>query len=351
VSPDGTQLLFMSNRDGPDDQFYIKNLGDDSPPIKISEMAGIQAVREKCWSPDGTAIIFTSNLNGKDQAYRMNVEPFKPRELLSDKNADLENPRESPDGSKMLFQARLDDHRIELRTMEISSGISKTIFKTEDPLSATFSLSADWSSNGSKIVFDDRVNDNIDIYEMNADGTDVERLTDDPTPDLSPVFSADDKSIFFSRDFYGTPRIFRLDISNRQVEQVMTKGGYEMSPAVTPDGRSLFFSADRQDGRLHGLDILAIDLYKPESERSVVSRPMHESDERISPDGKRNVFEARSDSNSEIYIANTDGSDVVRLTRNPKKDLSPTFSPDGREVIFCSDRDGRFAIYEIDLSF
>ena len=131
----------------------------------------------------------------------------------------------------------------------------------------------------------------------------------------------------------------------------MSKGGYEMSPEVTPDGRSLLFSADRQDGHQRGLDIDSIDLDKPDYERSIISRSGHESEVRISPDGKRIAFTAQSDSNPEVYVANSDGSDVVRLTRNAKKDMSPTFSSDGRSVIFCSDRDGRFAIYEIDLSF
>jgi Tol biopolymer transport system component len=251
----------------------------------------------------------------------------------------------------MLVQARFDDHRIELRTVDLATKNTKTIFKSTEPLPVTFNLSADWSPDGAKIIFDDRVEDNIDIYQVNSDGSGLARLTDDPAPDLSPVFSADGKSIFFARDFYGTPRLFRFYLDGGQTERVMSKGGYEMSPEVTPDGRSLLFSADRQDGRQRGLDIDSIGLDKRDDERSIISRPGHESEVRVSPDGKRIVFTAQSDSNPEVYVANADGSDVVRLTRNPKKDVSPTFWADGRSVIFCSDRGGRFAIYEIDLSF
>ena len=351
ISPDGTQVLFMSNRDGPDDQLYIKNLGDDSPPVKITDMAGIEGTRERCWSPDGTQIIFTSSTNGKEQVFRINAEAYKAEKLLADSDADLEFPRVSPDGSHLVYQARRDDHRIELRNTDLLTKTTKTIFTSSEALPATFILSANWSPDGTKIVFDDRADDNIDIYEMNADGTGVSRLTDDPEPDLGPVFSPNGKSIYFARDFYGKPRVFVLDLDNRKSEAVMSKGGYEMSPAVTPDGKGLLFSADRQDGHQRGLDILQIELDKPDLEATLVSRIMHESQVNISPDGKRMVFEAQSDSNPEVYIANLDGSDVVRLTRDPKKDLFPTFSLDGHSVIFCSDRDGRFAIYELAVPF
>jgi Tol biopolymer transport system component len=46
---------------------------------------------------------------------------------------------------------------------------------------------------------------------------------------------------------------------------------------------------------------------------------------------------------------NADGSGVLRLTRDPGKDVFPHWSPDGKKLIFTSDRTGKYAIYEIDL--
>ena len=98
-----------------------------------------------------------------------------------------------------------------------------------------------------------------------------------------------------------------------------------------------------------GLDIYAIELSQPDVEHFVISRPMHEASVVYSPDGGRIAFVARSDDNAEIYVANADGSGLLRITRNKANDGSPTFSADGKTLIFSSDRDGKFAIYQVDI--
>ena len=64
-----------------------------------------------------------------------------------------------------------------------------------------------------------------------------------------------------------------------------------------------------------------------------------------SPDGRRIVFESNRDGNYEIYVMNADGSGVTRLTDNDDEDYSPDWSPDGRRIAFESDRDGNYEIY------
>ena len=49
-------------------------------------------------------------------------------------------------------------------------------------------------------------------------------------------------------------------------------------------------------------------------------------------------------------MMNTDGSAAQRLTANPADDLNPVFSPDGAKVLFHSNRDGNYDIFQIDLS-
>jgi TolB protein len=55
-----------------------------------------------------------------------------------------------------------------------------------------------------------------------------------------------------------------------------------------------------------------------------------------SPDGKRIVFTSNRDRQAEIYVMNADGSGQRRLTRKPGDDFSPRFSPDGREIAFTA---------------
>ena len=69
-----------------------------------------------------------------------------------------------------------------------------------------------------------------------------------------------------------------------------------------------------------------------------------------SPDGKRIVFVSQRDGHfrsrfgitSEIYVIDADGMNEQRLTENPQNDWFPSWSPDGKRIVFSSQRDGHF---------
>ena len=64
-----------------------------------------------------------------------------------------------------------------------------------------------------------------------------------------------------------------------------------------------------------------------------------------SPDGTQIAFESDRDGNNEIYVMAADGSQPTNLTRNDARDGSPAWSPDGTQIAFYSDRDGNGEIY------
>ena len=66
-----------------------------------------------------------------------------------------------------------------------------------------------------------------------------------------------------------------------------------------------------------------------------------------SPDGTQLAFTSNRDGNPELYLMNSDGGDLRRLTYNPAIDTSPTWSPTGTQLAFTSDRSGRPQIYVI----
>jgi TolB protein len=269
--------------------------------------------------------------------------------MLSDSSADLEGPRLSRDGKKLVYQARLVDQSIELRLTNIEDQSTRAIYKTEPGMSTGFFSGPNWSPDGSQIVFASKASGNADIYVINSDGSALKKLTDDPLPDLSPVFSADGKEIFFVRDIYGKAKLFRMNADGSDARLLTGKEGYEMSPGISPDGRTLLFSGDRVDGKSKALDIFSVQLGDLSSEKILASRPSHDGMAVFSPDGRKVAFTSLGDGNREIYVMNADGSGLFRLTRNKAEDTYPTFSADGRGVIFSSNREGKFQIYQVAL--
>ena len=349
ISPDGTQVAFSSNRDNENSDIYIKDIASDRPPVKLTGLPSNEEQRRGCWSPDGTKLVITSDRDGKNSVYVIDAEPVVPAVVAADPAADLSHPSVSPDGAKLLFERRGDDLSIGVRIRDTRSGSEREVFSAVGE-TVNFSLLPTFSPDASKIAFTGKVDNNTEIFIVNADGRGLRNLTNDPAADASPSFSADGQSVYFhsNRDGqYEMFHLFRVDLGSGNVERVTGRKGYEFSPAVSPADDEIYFSGDRLDAASRSLDIRALHVDTPDKERLVVSRRLHDTLPAVSPDGRLIAFVSQSDGDPEIYLVNSDGSGLVRLTRNAGVDTTPAFSADGLSVLFASDRTGKFAIYSL----
>lgn len=347
-SPDGTQIAFQSNRENERTEVYLQNLESDLPPVKISNFNGETGIHPKCWSADGTQILFWTNQNGKPQIVLSNVEPYPARLVLSDEKADLNFPRLAPGGKHLLYEARLADRRVELRLTDLETKKTKTLFKTAPDYPSGYLLMPAWSPDATRIALTDK-SGNSEIFIINADGTGLRNLTNDPLGDSNPVFSPDGSEIIFARDFYGKMRLYRMDLNGGSQRRVTEKEGYDQGAAFSPDGATLAFSGDRETADSRGLDIYLLDFNNPANEKRLTARRFHDGSPTFSPDGKRIAFVSGADGNAEIYLMNSDGTGLFRLTNTKAEESVPQFSKDGGKLIFASNKNGRFEIYEIEL--
>jgi Tol biopolymer transport system component/DNA-binding winged helix-turn-helix (wHTH) protein len=347
-SPDGTQIAFNSNRDNEKVSIFLMNVNDDSPPVRISGDDYDAEIRNGCWSPDGTRIVFTSNKDGANfNLYTQNVERFAAVKILADEKAELRFPAHSPDGNKLAFAAELADGKSEIRILDQTTKTVKSIHRSENA-----DLQLAWSPDGKQLSFNCKSEGNTDICVIGSDGTDFQNLTNHAARDAGSAWSSDGSEIVFSSNREGgfeQYHLFRMNVDGSNQRRVFARSGYELSPALSPDGTHLYFAGDRADGRSSALDIFVLDIDHPENERIVASRRFHDTSPSVSPDGERIVFVAQSDGNEEIYIVNSDGSGILRLTRNPANDNNPRFSNDGARIIFSSNRDGRYELFELQL--
>lgn len=345
-SPDGTQIAFQSNREDEHFEVYLQNLNDDSPPKRVTHSSTFTGLNPKCWSSDGTQMLLYIERDGNGEIFLTSINPFPSKLLLSDDAADLNFPRLSADGKTILYEARLADRSLELRLTNLESKQTRTIFKTEGGYPTSFHLAPAWSPDSSLIAFSLRSKGNSEIFTIKPDGNGLMNLTNNPLLDESPVFSADGKEIVFARDSYGRAELYRMDLNGANQRRVTNRQGYEMTPAFSPDGIHLAFAGDR-DG--HGLDVLVLDLQNPNEERIVAARRFQDSFATFSRDARRLAFVATGDGNPEIYVMNVDGSGLYRLTHSKSEEAAPAFSNDGPTLLFASNVNKRFGIYEVTL--
>jgi TolB protein len=177
---------------------------------------------------------------------------------------------------------------------------------TDNDLPNEYIVKPSWSPTGEWIAFLNESGMFGDLYLIHPDGTGLVRLTDtgDLSRDGNLVWSPDGKQLAYSANPDGNIEIFVLDV----------------------------------EAALQGI--------AASQQISTTDIPVRNLVTSWSPDGSRLAFSSDRDGNTEIYLMDPDGSNIVRLTDHPLSDNEPDFSPDGSQIVFLSNREDReFEIY------
>ena len=201
-----------------------------------------------------------------------------------------------------------------------------------DPAGNSRTVTYRWTVDASRIVFASERDGNVDIYTIEADGTDERRLTSDPVADEAPEWSPDGTRIAFHRRGPGTD-VYVMDAAGTDARRVASSPATDRNPSWSPDGRRLAFESNR-DGNL---EIHVVDLASG-AVRQLTNTAGANFDPAWSPEGSRIAFASTRDGNEEIYVMNADGGDQRRLTVVPGPDFNPAWSPDGSRLAFHSRR-------------
>lgn len=193
-----------------------------------------------------------------------------------------------------------------------------------------------------RIAFHSDRDGSLDIYVMDANGGNVQRLTDAPGRDFEPAWSPDGATIVFSsdRDDPANAQLYLMDAdgSNQRLLMPYTPADF-VGARWSPDGEWIAFHSNQEtDG------VPWFNVYKVRKDGSELTNLTNSVDNSFrpdwSPDGQRIAFMSERDGNRELYVMNADGSNTVRLTDNSGDDNYPRWSPDGSTILFESNRAG-----------
>jgi len=264
VSPDSKQIAFAI--DGKESGLYVANLdGSGSKMIKKNDI--LTTTHQPAWSADGTLIVFArgSLLTREICVVAPDGTGFK---QLTSFEADKTYPAWSPSGKQIVFLSKAPDGTPEtggnyvendIWTMNMDGSNQKnlTSFDGDD-------TAAVWSPDGKKIAFvrtavksksdNVRVMDSPEIFVMNADGTALKNLSQNSAWDMEPAWSPDGKRIAFvsSRDS-GHYSIYAMDADGSNVKR-LTQQNYkrDIRPRWSPDGKYIAYLAMRyREAELH----------------------------------------------------------------------------------------------------
>ena len=261
-------------------------------------------------------IYFISNRTGHKEVWAMDYDGAG-QEQLTRLNSIALSPRVSPDGSRVAFSGLGGDSwQIFLYSLDLGRLVSFPHYGGDN-------FSPAWSSDGTKIALSSSMRSgDPEIYVADSTGGGPKRLTSFKGSDVSPVFNPKTNAqIAWVSGRTGLPQIFVMDADGSNVQQI-TNEGYAVSPAWSPNGLLLAFSWIRHygPGAPGGQDIYLMDI----ASRQFVQLT-HDSGRNDfpswSPDGRHIVFQSTRTGTDQIWSMLADGTHQQQLTRNGKNSM------------------------------
>jgi len=357
ISPDGKAVAFSYHGD----LWVVPVAGGTATPLTLNPAYDTTPI----WSPDGSRIAFASDRYGNFDVYVMPATGGEATRLTIH-SADEIPTSFTPDGKAVLFSApRLDSNT----NVQFPTGAQPELYRVAltggmpDQILSTPAMYAAFDHDGKRLAYSDqkgyemewRKHDNSsfarDVWIWDVAANTHTRMTELGHDDRQPVWAPGEKALFFLSERSGSFNVWRLELSDPgHPVQVTDHRGHPVRFLSVSAAGDLCYTWDgaiwvRPAGASSSRKLevaVATDGRQNPVEHEDVTEQLSEFD--VSPDGKEIAFIARG----EVFASSTEYGTTKRITSTPEQERSVSFSPDGKSLLYASERDGSWNLYRTD---
>lgn len=354
ISPDGSTIVFTYKGD----LWKVPSAGGNATPLTLHEAQDFMPV----WSRDGKSIAFASDRYGNFDVFVMPATGGEAKRLTFQSVDEL--PYDfSPDGKSVVFGSARQDLAA---NRQFPTGSQPELYKVPTQggrVEQIFSTPAEdvkFSTDGSKMLYHDKKGgENAwrkhhtssiarDIWVYDTKSGKHTKLTTFAGEDRNPILSEDGKTVTFLSERTGSFNVHRFSLDNPATVETLTS--FKKHPvrflSRANDG-TLCFS---YDGELYTLKPDA----KPQKVNIQIASDARSNNEKVmtvsgnargmavSPNGKEVAFVYRG----EVFVTAVEGGMTKRITHTPEQEQEVSFSPDGKALLYASERGNSWNIYE-----
>ena len=356
ISPDGTKIAFSYQGD----IYYVPAAGGEAVRLTSTEDYEYQPV----WSPDSRTVAFASDRFGGMDIFTVGIEGGKAVRLTT--HSGTEAPLAfSPDGKYIYFSAAIQDPAssalwsgswlTELYRVPVTGGRPEQI--AANPI-----CSVSFDTDGKSFLYYDRTgSENIwrkhhtssvarNIFYYNAaDGTHTQ-ITVNPGEDRDPIFTAPGQMVFLSERDGGSFNVYSAAVDDAENATALTH--FTKHPVrflSRADNGTLCFG---YHGEIYTLTPgsepakVNISILNDNINRTSDLRLASVDEIAISDDGEEIALISRG----EVFATTGEYGSTKQITRTAAAEEGLTVSPDGKTIVYASERTGRWNLYKATLA-